>query len=66
MKQSSQRAWQLRKIKAGLCGFCGKLPLYSSVACLSCLQKRRVANRKRFQSKPWKAGSPGRIPLEKQ
>ena len=59
-----QQAWQERKLAKGLCTICGRKPLFSKLACRICLVARRKYDRKRQNTKAWKPGGPGKIPLE--
>jgi hypothetical protein len=60
---SRQAQYQKRKITAGLCGKCGREPLFSSTLCLGCIRVNRHLQRKARGFKPWKPGGVGRPPM---
>jgi hypothetical protein len=70
---SRQVRWQRKKLLAGLCSICGRLPLTQSstgrlsIFCLSCLLKQREKNAAQARKRgfrAWRKGGPGRPPLE--
>jgi len=56
-------AYQQKRRNRGRCIICGANREESAAYCKKHLKQRRVATRKRQDSKPWEAGRPGRIPL---
>lgn len=48
---SRQRAWQLRKIAAGMCAQCGKRRRVNRQHCLACREKSRTFNQKARDAK---------------
>jgi hypothetical protein len=63
---SRQALWARSRILKGLCGQCGRSKLVSKTRCVYCLKAMRKADRLRDNSKPWKAGGRGRVPVEKR
>lgn len=51
-------------VSFGICARCYTNPVFSKRMCRGCLVQRRRAARQVQGTKPWKAGRPGRPPLE--
>jgi hypothetical protein len=60
---SKQRDWQRKQQAAGNCVSCGKPRSGDARQCTVCRDKRRVDDRARKRSNPWRKGGPGRPPL---
>ncbi len=63
---SRQYAYNLIRKEAGMCIRCGKTPVALGTRCLKCAKAVRKQEQKRTGSKPWKAGKPGRPPLDRK
>lgn len=66
---ASTRAWQERRVAAGLCKRCGKPRGESPRYCPACVKKNRDEGRERMRRKskcePWRPGKAGRPPIDR-